>query len=158
MVEEKVEATVQSEQMTEVMKDETESHTAVESRAIKTKASESTKAKPTTTRPKPPTKTKTKPKPKPPAKTTTKKPETNNKNKTKNKTKTSEKNKPRAKGILYGLSSLRRSGDVAVSILADHTTVKSNFAVGPLVLKVEKEVRVTSYYINFMVFILINRI
>lgn len=113
---------------------------AEEPRAIKEKASE--KAKPTVTRKpavKPPVKAPTKatkPKPKP-TKTTTKKPATN---KTKNKTKTSEKSKPRAKGTLYGLSSLRRTGDVSVSIMADHTTVKSNFAVGPLILRVEKEV------------------
>ncbi|CAH2106330.1 unnamed protein product [Euphydryas editha] len=102
-----------------------------DSRAIKEKAS--TKAKSTTVKPKP-TKV-TKPKPKPSSTTTTKKPPTN-----KNKTKTSEKSKPKAKGTLYGLSSLRRSGDVAVSIMSDHTTVKSNFAVGPLILRVEKEV------------------
>lgn len=70
-------------------------------------------------------------------KTTTKRPSV-----TKNKVKTTpEKSKPRAKGTLYGLSSLRRTGDVAVNLLSDHTTVKSNFAVGPLILRVEKEVR-----------------
>ncbi|XP_045772059.1 acidic repeat-containing protein-like [Maniola jurtina] len=104
-----------------------------DSRALKEKAS----AKPKSTTPKPkPTKAKatTKPKPKPPTKTTTKKPAN------KNKVKTTEKSKPRAKGTLYGLSSLRRTGDVAVNIMSDHTTVKSNFAVGPLILRVEKEV------------------
>lgn len=121
---------------------------ANEPRAIKDKAGE--KAKPTAVRAKPtvkpPTKvTKAKPKPtkapaKAPAKTTTKKPPT------KNKTKTSQKSKPRAKGTLYGLSSLRRTGDVSVSIMADHTTVKSNFAVGPLILRVEKEVCVSSIF------------
>ncbi|KPJ15656.1 hypothetical protein RR48_03787 [Papilio machaon] len=106
----------------------------IETRVLKDKpVTANGKAKPTTTRPKPPTKA-TKPKPKPPLKTTTKKPAN------KNKTKTSEKSKPRAKGTLYGLSSLRRNGDVAVNILSDHTTVKSNFAVGPLVLRVEKEI------------------
>lgn len=114
---------------------------ANEPRAIKDKAG-SEKAKPTPVRTKPakaPTKA-TKPKPKPtkaPLKTTTKKPPT------KNKTKTSQKSKPRAKGTLYGLSSLRRTGPVSVSIMADHTTVKSNFAVGPLILRVEKEVSLT---------------
>lgn len=105
---------------------------AAEGRALK---SESGKAKPTP-KPKPPTKT-TKPKTKP-----TSKPSTNKKPvPTKNKTKTTvSKSKPRAKGTLYGLSSLRRTGDVTVSILSDHTTVKSNFAVGPLILRVEKEV------------------
>ncbi|CAK1596278.1 unnamed protein product [Parnassius mnemosyne] len=117
-----------------VMEATKESPQNTETRALKEKSgTETAKAKPTTTRPKPPTNA-TKPKPKPPVKTTTKKPVD------KNKTKTGEKSKPRAKGTLYGLSSLRRTGDVAVSILSDHTTVKSNFAVGPLILKVEKEV------------------
>lgn len=120
-----------------VMKDVTN-----ESRAIKEKAT-STKAKSTTVKPKP-AKT-AKPKPKPSTKFTTKKPPTN-----KNKTKSSEKSKPRAKGTLYGLSSLRRSGDVAVSIMSDHTTVKSNFAVGPLILRVEKEVMLTSTFILYI--------
>lgn len=104
----------------------------VESRAVKDKTG-TDKAKPTKVKTKPPTKV-TKPKPTK-TKTTTKKPPTN-----KNKTKTPEKSKPRAKGTLYGLSSLRRTGDVAVNIMSDHTTVKSNFAVGPLILRVQKEV------------------
>lgn len=109
-------------------------------------AAESSKAKPTTIKTKPPTKTPkpptkpTKSKPKPPTKTTTKKPTT-----TKNKTKTSEKSKPRAKGTLYGLSSLKRTGDVTVNIMTNHTTVKSNFAVGPLILRVEKVVCLMIY-------------
>ncbi|KAL4704942.1 hypothetical protein ACJJTC_013399 [Scirpophaga incertulas] len=103
-----------------------------QARANKDK-SENTKAKPTTIRTKPPKKS-SKPKPKPPTKTTTKKPVI------KNKTKTSEKNKPRARGTLYGLSSLRRVGDVSVNIMTNKTMVKSNFAVGPLILRVEKEV------------------
>lgn len=108
----------------------------VRSRGIKEKqGNENGKAKPTTTKTKPPTKT-TKPKPKP--KPTKSKKPTNNKTKTK----AGEKSKPRAKGTLYGLSSLRRVGDVAVSIMSDHSTIKSNFAVGPLVLKVEKEVSI----------------
>lgn len=115
-----------------------EKNEGLESRAIKEKP-ENTKAKPTAVKAKPPTKT-TKPKPKPPVKSTTKKPVT--KNKTKNKVKnSSEKSKPRAKGTLYGLSSLRRVGDVAVNIMSEYTAVKSNFAVGPLILRVEKEVR-----------------
>lgn len=118
---------------------------AIQSRALD--AAASSKAKPTTIKTKPPTKTpkqptktpkpptkQTKPKPQP-TKSTTKKPTT-----TKNKTKTSEKSKPRAKGTLYGLSSLKRTGDVTVNIMSNHTTVKSNFAVGPLILRVEKVV------------------
>lgn len=46
----------------------------------------------------------------------------------------------RAKAILYGLSSLRRDGDVLVNVLSTHTIVKSRFLVGPLTLRVEKEV------------------
>ncbi|CAB3229999.1 unnamed protein product [Arctia plantaginis] len=126
--------------------EQTQESIAVETRANKDKTGID-KAKPTTIKTKPPTKA-TKPptkvskppakitKPKPSkTKTTTKKPSTN-----KNKTKTSEKSKPRAKGTLYGLSSLRRTGDVAVSIMSNYTSVKSNFAVGPLILRVQKEV------------------
>ncbi len=48
---------------------------------------------------------------------------------------------PRAKATLYGLSSIKRSGDVTVNMMNTHTTVRTNFLLGPLVLKVEKEVR-----------------
>lgn len=55
------------------------------------------------------------------------------------KTKANKKaSKPRA--TLFGLSSIRRDGDVIVNMMANHTTVKSNFIVGPLTLRVEKEV------------------
>lgn len=60
----------------------------------------------------------------------------NNGGKTKANKKTS---KPRA--TLFGLSSIKRDGDVMVNMMANHTTVKSNFIVGPLTLRVEKEVR-----------------
>jgi len=43
-----------------------------------------------------------------------------------------------AHGVLYGLSTLTRQGNVRVNAGADYTTVKSNFLLGPLVLKVEK--------------------
>lgn len=43
-----------------------------------------------------------------------------------------------AHGVLYGLATLTRQGNVRVNAGADHTTVKSNFVLGPLVLKVEK--------------------
>jgi len=46
--------------------------------------------------------------------------------------------KTRARGILYGLSTLRRQGNVRVNVMGEYTTVKSNFVLGPLVLKVEK--------------------
>lgn len=44
----------------------------------------------------------------------------------------------RARGTLYGLATLRRQGNVRVSPMADFITVRSNFVLGPLVLKVEK--------------------
>lgn len=43
-----------------------------------------------------------------------------------------------AKATLYGLSSLKRVGNVKVNPMADYTTVKSSFVLGPLMLKVEK--------------------
>lgn len=43
------------------------------------------------------------------------------------------------KGTLYGLSSIKRSGNVKVNQMADYTSVKSNFLLGPLILKVEKQ-------------------
>lgn len=50
-----------------------------------------------------------------------------------------KKTKPKAKATLYGLSSLKRSGDVSVNMMSDHTTIKTKFNLGPLTLKVEKE-------------------
>lgn len=50
------------------------------------------------------------------------------------------KSHPRAKATLLGLSTLRRDGDVTVNVMSAHTTVKAKFLVGPLMLKVEKEV------------------
>lgn len=44
----------------------------------------------------------------------------------------------RARGVLYGLSTLQRLGNVRVQVAADRTTVKSHFRLGPLQLKVEK--------------------
>lgn len=49
-------------------------------------------------------------------------------------------NPPRARATMYGLSTLRRDGDVSVNVMNSHTTVKTKFFVGPLTLKVEKEV------------------
>lgn len=43
-----------------------------------------------------------------------------------------------AKATLMGLSSLKRVGNVKVTPTADYTTVKSNFVLGPLMLRVEK--------------------
>lgn len=56
-----------------------------------------------------------------------------------NPTKNTTKKTVRAKATLYGLSSLRRDGDVIVNVLNTHTTVRSKFLIGPLTLKVEKE-------------------
>lgn len=44
----------------------------------------------------------------------------------------------RARGVLYGLSTLQRQGNVRVNVHAYHTTVKSHFRLGPLQLRVEK--------------------
>lgn len=44
----------------------------------------------------------------------------------------------RARGTLHGLSTLRRHGNVRVSKQNDYIAVRSNFVLGPLVLKVEK--------------------
>ncbi|KAI4456778.1 hypothetical protein MML48_8g00013991 [Holotrichia oblita] len=78
----------------------------------------------------------------------TKKNKTRTKSKTKkNKTKANTKNgkqAPKVRATLFGLSSLRRDGDVNVHTMTDHTTVKSDFVLGPLTLRVEKEVRVDS--------------
>lgn len=64
----------------------------------------------------------------------------NNKKNNGGKTKANKKtSKPRA--TLFGLSSIKRDGDVIVNMMANHTTVKSSFIVGPLTLRVEKEVR-----------------
>ena len=75
--------------------------------------------------------------------------QSNNVNNKKPKRKTSSKKQPsqkkqqktnskQAKATLYGLSSLKRVGNVKVNPMADFTTVKSNFVLGPLMLKVEK--------------------
>ena len=61
----------------------------------------------------------------------------------KNKNKISNKNgrkAPKARAMLFGLSSLRRAGDVDVTGSVNFTTVKTNFVLGPLTLRVEKEV------------------
>lgn len=49
-----------------------------------------------------------------------------------------EKDNSQAKATLYGLSSLKRKGNVKVNRMTDYTAVKSNFLLGPLTLKVEK--------------------
>lgn len=62
------------------------------------------------------------------------------------KRKTSSKKQPssqkkavkQAKATLIGLSSLKRVGNVKVTPTTDYTTVKSNFVLGPLMLRVEK--------------------
>lgn len=50
------------------------------------------------------------------------------------------KGRPRAKATLYGLSTIKRDGNVTVNIMSSHTTIKTRFLVGPLMLKVEKQV------------------
>lgn len=69
----------------------------------------------------------------------------NKKNNKNNKTKqtTSGKNKTqKARATLFGLSTITRDGDVSVNMQADHTTVKTNFILGPLTLRVEREVSI----------------
>lgn len=66
---------------------------------------------------------------------------TNRRKTNKNKTK---KNKPKsteakARGTLFGLATIKRDGDVAVNIMANHRTVRANFLLGPLTLRVEKD-------------------
>lgn len=68
-----------------------------------------------------------------------------NQNTKKNKPKATTKPKnQKAKATLFGLSSIKRDGDVSVNVMSDHTTVKTNFIVGPLTLRVEREVRETT--------------
>jgi hypothetical protein len=50
-----------------------------------------------------------------------------------------KKSRSKARATLYGLSSLKRTGDVSVNMMSDHTTIRTKFNLGPLVLKVEKE-------------------
>ncbi|XP_063240889.1 clumping factor A-like [Bacillus rossius redtenbacheri] len=57
----------------------------------------------------------------------------------KNKKRTSNRTRPGAKATLYGLSSLKRDGDVTVNMMSSHNTIKTKFTIGPLMLKVEKE-------------------
>lgn len=69
---------------------------------------------------------------------------TKNTNSNKNTSSSSTSNKntasTKARATLYGLSTLRRDGDVVVNALKDYTSVKTNFLLGPLTLRVEKEV------------------
>lgn len=75
----------------------------------------------------------------------------------KNKNTISSKNgrrAPKARAMLFGLSSLRRDGDVDVTGSVNFTTVKTNFMLGPLTLRVEKEVNIhdmlQSYLTHFV--------
>ena len=71
--------------------------------------------------------------------TTTKQPK-KQKNSHKNAQPAQSKNtEPQPKATLYGLASLKRMGNVKVNPMADYTTVKANFLLGPLILKVEKQ-------------------
>ncbi|KAL7288033.1 hypothetical protein TKK_0017829 [Trichogramma kaykai] len=89
-----------------------------------------------------PTKSGSKPSLKPT--TTTKRPASSNSNKVvkkpiKTSSTSTKRTKSKAKATLYGLSSLKRSGDVSVNLASDHTTIRTKFNLGPLVLRVEKE-------------------
>lgn len=74
----------------------------------------------------------------------TKKKNKKRKNGNKGSTKASKKT-PKPRATLFGLSSIKRDGDVSVNMMSDHTTVKTNFILGPLTLRVEKEVRINVY-------------
>lgn len=74
-----------------------------------------------------------------------------NKKKNNNKGQTKQAKSPKAKATLYGLSSIRRDGDVNVNMMTNYTTVKTNFILGPLTLRVEKEVHfVYIFFINYI--------
>lgn len=60
----------------------------------------------------------------------------NTKGKKNNKKKSGEQ---RARATLFGLSSIKRDGDVKVNIMSDHTSVRTDFLIGPLTLRVEKD-------------------
>lgn len=47
-------------------------------------------------------------------------------------------NKQQIQSILFGLSSMRRRGNVIVTVKPKHTIVKSYFTLGPLYLRVER--------------------
>lgn len=66
-----------------------------------------------------------------------------------NNTKASKKT-PKPRATLFGLSSIKRDGDVSVNMMSDHTTVKTNFILGPLTLRVEKEVKKSNTCIFFL--------
>lgn len=97
-----------------------------------------------------------------PTRTKTKSKKKSNRNKTGNKktstkkttTKPTTKKSPKARATLFGLSSIKREGDVIVNMMSDHTTVKSNFVLGPLTLRVEREV---IWYI-FLLKICLNKV
>lgn len=58
---------------------------------------------------------------------------------TKGKKNKKKNNEQRARATLFGLSSIKRDGDVKVNIMSDHTTVQTGFLLGPLTLRVEKD-------------------
>lgn len=78
-------------------------------------------------------------KPSMPNETTATRRKTTKRKSNKGKTK-ADKKTPKPRATLFGLSSIKRDGDVSVNMMADHTTVKTNFVVGPLTLRVEREV------------------
>lgn len=49
--------------------------------------------------------------------------------------------KPKAQGILYGMASLKRIGNVKVIPEGVNSTIKSRFSLGPLTLRVEKSIK-----------------
>lgn len=73
-----------------------------------------------------------------PANTTNKKPKRKSGSKKQPSAQKKQGSTKGAKATLFGLSSLKRVGNVKVQPTSDFTTVKSNFVLGPLMLKVEK--------------------
>lgn len=63
----------------------------------------------------------------------------NNKIKTKQ-SNNKKQSKQKVRATLFGLSTLKRDGDVIVNMMTDHTIVKTNFLLGPLTLRVDREV------------------
>lgn len=68
-----------------------------------------------------------------------------NKKRNQNTKQQQNKKTQKARATLFGLSSIRRDGDVSVNMETNHTTVKTNFMIGPLTLRVEREVRILPF-------------
>lgn len=54
------------------------------------------------------------------------------------------------------MASLKRSDDVVVNVMNTHTTVKTKFAIGPLTLKVEKEVNLIFMFLGNITYLILQ--